>query len=445
MRIMKNIKYLNFPISLIPFFPYTLIFLIIFLTLKSFSQTPDSVTFADESNKIFKSNIKTILFHREGWDMSAPVIRFNTDEKLKLSFDDLDADLKNFSYTIVHCDADWNFSELEKNQYIDGYTDDEIINYQFSLNTVIPYTHYELIFPTEYLKPILSGNYILKVYLDHPDSLYFTRRFFINEQKISIEGKVKQATMLEDQKYKQEVDFSISIKSYRISNPYQYLKVIVMQNGRWDNRICDLKPKMVINDKLDYDYDRENVFQAGNEFRSIDIKSLKYNTENVASIKSDYSGYEVYLRDSERRSFQRYKNVKDIDGQMKIKTEDAFTTETEAEYVTVHFFLPYPAPMIDAGIFIIGQLTDWEFNPESMMDYNYKRKGYEKSMILKQGYYDYQYILKYYDQAAGDEAFIEGSHSETENSYTIFVYYSDPSERYDKLIGVKYLSSLPEK
>jgi hypothetical protein len=441
---MKNIKYLNFPISLIPYFPYLFISLMNLLALQAISQTPDSVVFQDESNKIFKSNIKTVLFHREGWDMSAPIIRFNTDEKLKLSFDDLGADLKNFSYTIVHCDADWNFSELEKNQYLYGYSDDEIIDYQFSLNTVIPYTHYELIFPTENLKPTLSGNYVLKVYLDDPDSLYFTRRFFINEQKVSIEGKVKQATMIEDQNYKQEVDFSVNIKGYRIANPYQDLKVIVTQNGRWDNRISDLKPKMVINDELNFDYDRENVFQGGNEFRSIDIKSLKYNTENIASIKSDFDGYQVYLRDSERRSFQRYKNVKDINGQMKIKTEDAILSETEAEYVTVLFFLPYPAPMIDAEIYIIGQLTDWQYTDESKMNYNYNRKGYEKSILLKQGYYNYQYVLKYYDQPAGDEAFIEGTHSETENSYTIYIYYHDPSAGFDKLIGVKYLSSIPE-
>jgi hypothetical protein len=440
------IRYFHyFPYTLIPqFLHISLISLISLFSLLTHAQNSDSINYLVESNKIFKTNIKTVLFHRDGWDMSAPVIRLNTDEKLKLSFDDLDADFKDFSFTILHCNADWSPSGLDRNEYIDGYIEDNIRDYQFSLNTLIPYTHYELVFPTDDMKPKLSGNYILKVYVDDPDSLCFTRRFFMVEQKVGIEGKVKQATMIEDRNYKQEVDFSVSIKGYRMSNPYQDLKVIIIQNGRWDNRISDLKPKMMVNDKLDYDYNRENVFQGGNEFRSIDIKSLKYNTENIASIKRENEGYDVYLRDGQRRSSQVYKTEKDINGQMKIKTEDGTTTETEAEYVMVHFFLPYAAPMIDAEFFIVGQITDWQFSGESKMNYNFKRKGYEKSLLLKQGYYNYHYILKYHDQTAGDESFIEGTHSETENSYTIFIYYHETAAGYDKLIGVKYLSSLPE-
>ena len=446
----KNIKHPYIIISLFPrfkFFPYFLLPLFplfSFSSLQIHAQTSDSINYLDESNKIFKPNIKTVLFHRDGWDMSAPIIKLNTEEKLKLSFDDLDADQKDFSFTIIHCDAEWKPSELDQNEYINGYSEDNILEYQFSINTVVSFTHYELIFPTENLKPILSGNYILKVFLNDPDSLYFTRRFFIDEHKVDIEGKVKQASLIEDRNYKQEVDFSVSTKSYRISNPYQDLKVIIIQNGRWDNRISDLKPKMIVNEKLDYDYDRENVFQGGNEFRSIDIKSLKYNTENIASIKSDFESYNVFLRDGQKRSYQVYKTDKDINGQMKIKTEDGTTTETEAEYVNMHFFLPYPAPMIDADLFVMGQLTDWQLSDESKMIYNFKRKGYEKSLILKQGYYNYLYVLRYYNQTAGDESFIEGTHSDTENSYTIFVYYHESSPGYDKLIGIRYLSSLPE-
>jgi len=419
-----------------------LCFLISIIQIRA--QTRDSIDYLDKSNKIFKPNIKTVLFHRDGWDMSLPVIKLNTDEKLKLSFDDLEADQKDFSFTIIHCDADWKPSELDQNEYINGYSEDYIVDYEFSLNSFISYTHYELIFPTENLQPILSGNYILKVFLNDPDSLYFTRRFFIDEHKVEIEGKVKQASMIEDRNYKQEVDFSITSKSYRIPNPYQDLKVIIIQNGRWDNRISDLKPKMVVNDTYDFNYDRENVFQGGNEFRSFDIKSLKYNTDYIASIKSDPEGYQVFLRESQKRSFQIYKTEPDIDGQMKIKTEDALTTETESEYVNVHFFLPYAAPMIDADIFIIGQLTDWQFSDMSKMNYNFKRKGYEKTLMLKQGYYNYQYILRYNNQTAGDEAFIEGSHSDAENGYTIFVYNRESGAGYDKLIGVKFLNSRSE-
>lgn len=436
MRTRKNMKHSYTPISLFPLFAHIFLFS---LTIQA--QTPDSANYLEVSNKIFNSTIKTVLFHRAGWDMSPPVLKLNTEEKLRLSFDDLSAVQKDFAFTIVHCDADWKPTDLDQNEYIEGYTTDNIVDYQFSLNTLVPYTHYELIFPTEYMQPKLSGNYTLKVYVENTDSIYFTRRFFVDEHQVMADGKIKQASGIEDRNYKQEVDFSIDTKNYRISNPYQDLKVIVIQNGRWDNRISDLKPKMMVNDKLDYDYDRENVFQGGNEFRSVDFKSLKYNTENIVSIQSDFDSYDVYTRDSQRRTFQVYKTEPDINGQMKIKTEDGITSEIEAEYVTVHFFLPYDAPMIDADIFIIGQMTDWQFDEESKMIYNFKRKGYEKSLLLKQGYYNFQYILRYFNQMTGDEAFIEGTHAETENGYTIFIYHRESRGSYDKLIGMKQLNS----
>ena len=402
------------------------------------------IDYIDESNRILRSNIKSVLLHRDGWDLSPSLIRYNTDEKLLLSFDDLDGDVKEYIYTIVHCDANWEPSDLRKDEYIDGYYEDYIYEYSFSLNTIQPYTHYELLFPTQDLEPKVSGNYIMKVFVEQEDSLYFTRRFMIMEPKVEIEGEIKQATMLNDRNYKQEVDFSFNTGGYRIVNAYRYLKVVVIQNGRWDNALMDLKPKMVIGNTYDYNYDLENVFDGGNEFRAFDVKSLTYNTENVINIEQSYAGYDIYLRELERRTFQVYKSDDDINGQMKIKTEDYTITETEAEYVNIHFFLPYPAPMVDADIFIIGQFTDWRYSEDSKMNYNYKRKGYDKTILLKQGYYNYHYILRYHNQTVGDVSFIEGNHWETENNYSIFIYNRELGADYDKLIGVKHINSVNE-
>ncbi len=402
------------------------------------------IDYIDLSNCIVKQNIKTVLLHRDGWDLSPPLIRYNSDEKLLLSFDDLDGDVKEYIFTIVHCNANWEPSGLRKDEYIDGYYEDYIYDYTFSLNTIQPYTHYQLLFPTQDLEPTISGNYIMKVFVEAEDSLYFTRRFMLVEPKVEIEGEIKQATMLKDRNYKQEVDFSFSTGGYRIVNAYRDLNVVVMQNGRWDNAITDLKPKMVVGNTYDYNYDVENVFDGGNEFRAFDVKSLTYNTENVIKIDQSYLGYDIYLRELERRTFKVYKTEDDINGQMKIKTEDYTITETEAEYVNIHFFLPYAAPMVDAEIFIIGQFTDWRYSEESKMSYNYKRKGYNKTLLLKQGYYNYHFILKYNNQLVGDVSFIEGNHWETENKYTILIYNRELGANYDKLIGVKHINSLNE-
>ncbi|MCB0805661.1 MAG: DUF5103 domain-containing protein [Bacteroidales bacterium] len=394
------------------------------------------------SNHIFKPNIKTVLFHREGWELSPPLMEMNSGEKLLLSFDDLDADGKEYMFTIVHCDADWNPSDLEKYEYIDGYYEDYIYEHRFSANTIVPYAHYELIFPTYDLKPLLSGNYMLKVYVENEDSLSFTRQFRVFEKKVNVEARIKQATDIADRNYKQEIDFTILTGNYQVVNPYRDLKVVIRQNERWDNAIRNLQPKMVISGKLEYNYDRENVFNGVNEFRSADFKSLNYYTENIARIESNYEGYKVVLKPADKRTFRVYKSEDDINGKMLIKTEDYQPTETAAEYVNVLFILNYPVPLLDADMYVLGALSDWNYTDANKMTYNYKAKRYEINMLLKQGYYNYHFVLKYHDQTEGDATFIEGNHWETENDYTIYIYNREQGDFYDSLIGVGQFNSL---
>lgn len=420
------------------------VLLILILSEYSFSQESDSINYNELSNKIFKSNIKTVLLHRDGWDLSPPLMKFNQGEKLKLSFDDLDADGKEYSYTIVHCDAFWKPTQIEKYKYIDGYEEDYIYDFTYSANTIISYTHHELVFPTEDLKPKIPGNYILKVYYEEEDSIYFTRRFMVLETKVSVEGTVKQASLLEDRNYKQEVDFSILSPTYNIVNPYRDLKVIILQNGRWDNALTELKPKMVIDGKLDYNYDFENVFDGGNEFRTTDITSLAYYTANIEQIKYTVEGYQINLRADEKRTFKNYRSIDDINGMYKIKTDEHDENEIRSEYVFVHFRLHYDTPLLDAEIFINGALTDWNLDENSKLVYDYQKTSYVRTLVLKQGYYNYQYVMKYMNSTKGDVSFIEGNHWETRNEYTILVYNKEFGNEYDSLIGLVHINSYEE-
>ena len=437
---MKNTPILKFVHNIV----FTIFTLLIILPAVSFANEYDSVNYYEANNIIHKENIKTVLFHRKGWDLSPALMKFNSGEKLLLSFDDMDADGKEYMFTIVHCDANWKPSDLEQYEYIDGYYEDYIYEFQYSINTIVSYTHYELIFPTYDLKPKLSGNYMMKVFVENQDSLFFTRKFKIVDQKVNIEGRIKQATNIADKKYKQEVDFEITSPGYQIVNPYRDLNVVIEQNGRWDNSIRNLKPKMVVGQTLDYNYDFENVFDGGNEFRTFDIKSLNYYTENIARIDYNFDGYQITLKPDEKTTFKNYKTEDDINGQLKIKTEDQDLTELSSEYVKVHFYLPLNAPLIDGDIFIVGAITDWNFSEHSRMTYDYNQKGYVKTMLVKQGYYNYQYMLKYFDQDVADVSYIEGNHWETGNEYTISVYYREPGDNYDRLVGVTHLLSWEE-
>lgn len=393
-------------------------------------------------NYTYKSNIKTVLLHKAGFVLANPVIELKNAETLLLSFDDLDADIKKYQYTIIHCTADWKPSDLNTNDYISGFTTDYISDVSSSINTLQAYTHYRLEFPGAEVRPKISGNYILAVFVDSLSNLALTRRFMISDSKVDINANVRQATNLDDKNFKQEIVFTLQHNAYNILNPYANLKVVIQKNGRWDNVITALKPSLVRNNEIIYDFEYGNVFQGDNEFRNFDIKSLKYLSENLQNIVKKNNRYYVFLKPAERRSYKRYLFDNDINGKFTIKNEDARNSDTEAEYCFVHFSLPYPAPLVHGQLYILGALTDWSLNENAKMIYNYNTKTYERELYLKQGYYNYNFALVENGTNVADESYIEGTHSQTENDYTLFVYYKEPNENYDRLIGVKFINSL---
>ena len=392
---------------------------------------------------IYKPNIKTVLFYREGFALTAPIITFNTSEKLFISFDDLDNNTKRIKYTLIHCNAYWTPSDLLPNEYLMGFYEDDIADYQFSFNTLQKYIHYSLTFPTERMQPTLSGNYILKIYIENePENILITRRFMIIDPKVDITAIVNKPTIVEYRNYKQEVDFSIDKTNYTINNPYKDLKVIIQQNGRWDNAIINLKPLYINSNILDYNYEDQNVFSGGNIFREFDMKGMNFATEFINKIRRETDGYHVYLKADERKTYKVFVSRKDINGRMFIKSDDNITdSDIESEYVFVHFFLKSDVPIIDGSIYISGALTDWRFSDEVKMKYNYELKGYESTLYLKQGFYNYQYIFLENGKTVGDETLIEGSHYETDNEYTIYVYHREQGRSYDVLIGLKQFNT----
>ncbi len=391
---------------------------------------------------IYSNNIRTVLLFRKGWEMAPAQIRFNSDEKLFLRFDDLDADFKNYNYTIIHCDAYWKPSPLQEFEYIDGFYEDQIRDYAHSVNTVVPYTQYSLEFPTANLRPRLSGNYILKVYLNgNPDNVVFTRRFMIYEQQVVIEGNVMQANLVMFRETHQQLGFSINTLNYSISNPHRDLKLVITQNGRWDNAIVGIQPRIIQGSRFIFDYERELLFEGGNEFRRFDTRSLRYVTERVADISSTHRHWEVFLIPDEVRASRRYTSDSDINGRFSIKTNDARDDMLETDYAWVHFSLAMPEPVNNASVHLLGALTDWAMTPENELTYNQRLRKYEINLLLKQGLYNYLFAIKNKGNTQARLADIEGSHSETENEYTIFVYHRRPGDIYDRLVGLRHLNS----
>ena len=391
---------------------------------------------------IHKNNISTVLFTQEDFELSDPYIRLNSGDQLILSFDDLDADYKNYQYTIIHCNADWQPSELREYEYIEGFYEEQINDYYRSMNTRVPYTQYRLTFPNQNLRPAKSGNYILKVFEGGDrNNVVFTRRFMVVEQSVSIEGSVKQANLVMYRDHKQQLSFAINTTGYQVSNPYRDLNVVIIQNGRWDNAITDLDPRSVQGSRFVYDYEDQTLFDGGNEFRHFDIRSLRYLSDRIEDIRSSRRFWDVYLLPDRIRTHEQYFSKDDLNGRFRIMTSDAPNDQLESDYAWVHFHLPMNEPLEDGYLYVMGELTNWAFTEENRMNYNYGENAYELSLLLKQGYYNYLYAYLPEGEAEADITYIEGNHSFTENDYTILVYHRQPGDLYDRLIGMSRMNT----
>ncbi len=396
-------------------------------------------------NAVYQENIKTVQMYREGFELTYPVIMLNEDVPLVFKFDDLsDAD-KNYYYTVVHCDANWNESFLTQADYIEGFHENPLNEYRLSFNTSFNYTHYSLTVPNENIRFTISGNYVLVVYEDNDkEKVVITQRFYVVDQRAQIEGRVRRATLDAFQGSNHEIDFAIIYnKDILLENPLRDVKVILMQNNRWDNAIKDLKPLQIRQNRLEYDYDRENVFPAGNEFRYFDNRTNRFNGENVMATDFHDPYFHKTIQPDEVRANKDFFEYREMNGKYTVESQDPEVRDydTECDYTFVHFTLPLESPLLGGTINVFGALSGWNANKSNEMTWNFETSAYELTMLLKQGYYNYQYVYVPAGSMVADHTNIEGSFWETENDYMIFVYFRDFSGRYDRLVAYRLMNS----
>ena len=411
-----------------------IISILIALSANSQKSDPDSLIY---TNHISNGKIKTVQLYKEGWNLSYPVIKLNSTEKLFLHFDLLDEHAETYYYTFIHCDKDWKKSDIFQNDYLDGYPENPVEDYSPSFNTTVQYFHYKLSFPNDRVKFSLSGNYILVVYpVDKPSDPAITQRFIISEDAVKIDVTAHRPQMTKENNTNQQVDITVSYAGLSLNDPYRNVYAFILQNGRWDNAKRNLKPDFYGNNQLKYNsLSDKNIFSGGNEYRYFDIKSIRYQTEYVKRIDYAAPNYNVFLYPSENREFKPYFYVKDFNGKYFIAYQEGKKPDIEADYVWVYFTLPSRELIAGGKMYVAGGLNGWSFDKNNLMSYNSEKAEYECTMLLKQGWYNYEYVYLKDRTTDGTATIFEGSHYETENDYNILIYYRNPRERYDRVIG----------
>lgn len=397
----------------------------------------------DTSDGVFHPAIRTVSLRNADNFMAPPVIRLGTNDQLVLNFDIISEQHQYLCYRLIHCNADWQPSQLLESEYVDGFNEGRIEDFAYSANTYIHYVNYNLIFPNEDMPILSGGNYLLQVYdEDDPSTVLLQTRFSVTENRIKL---LPQLTTHTDRGFNtewQQVDLAIDYSGMENVNPYSDFLVTVTQNNRPETTQTVSHPLRVENSTMIYAHDANLIFPASNEYRRFETVRSDYPGMSVDSVIFGGSNWHAYLRLDSPRAHQSYIYDRTQHGRFKVDEYNSTNPDLGADYVTVHFTLDSPE-IIDHDIYVDGDFNLHRFDHINRMLYDPVDGVYRAAIPLKQGSYNYQYVAMAdhgkgatgYSSLSADATMIEGNFYETENEYLIKVFFRQPGSRADRLVG----------
>lgn len=391
-------------------------------------------------------NVKTIRLNRVGDPLSYPIVRLNSADQLELHFDDLDGGVKNYYYTIQLCNADWNPAQLNYFDYVKGFSQVRINNYKASSISLTRYTHYQASIPDRNCQPTRSGNYLLKVFLDgDTGKLVFTKRILVVDEKMNVAVQVTQPFNQQYFQTHHRLQVQLETTNFDVRYPQQQLQLKILQNYRWDNMISLNQPTFIRQGLLQYNNENTMLFPAGKEFRWLNLRSFRLLGDRITKQQNTNSAFELFVKEDQPRLPRQYFYYRDLNGLYVNETIDDLNPFWNADYARIHFtFRPKDGLAYPRGdLVVFGELSNYGKDADALLKFNADKGVYEGSMLLKQGYYDYQYAVR---TAENGQLFFnslqpEQDAWETENNYMVLVYYRELGGRADQLIAVRQINS----
>ena len=391
----------------------------------------------DTRTHIFDSNVHSLKVCLNNNMYIPPVLMLNGDDYLVVNFDYIDYDVHYLRYSVTHCNANWQPSQLHESEYVSGFNYADIDDYEQSRATYVHYYNYQFTLPNADMELLVSGNYLLTVYeQDDPDKLLFQTRFSVCEGTVGVYPQITSRTDVEYNNRMQQVSFDVRYKPGLIKDPYSEFTCVVSQNSREDNAVVVTRPMMVMNDHVTYDHNRDLIFMAGNEFRRFETVSAHSINMGVSSIRYYNPMYHATLMVDEPRSDTQYLYDKTQFGRFTIRNAEAYGENAlEADYMITHFTLDAGGKLNGGNVWLYGEFTGSYPIPQAMMKYDDSSGCYTTELLLKQGAYNYMYLWVPDGSSVGRTSVLEGDYYETVNEYLVKVYNRPMGERYDHFIG----------
>ncbi|MBB1551691.1 MAG: DUF5103 domain-containing protein [Prevotella sp.] len=389
-----------------------------------------------QRNEILDKNIASLQVVANNDWLSLPIITLNSNDFVNISFDDLTHEYHRYCYKIEHCEADWQTSSaLFESDYIDGFASDNTIDdVKESTNTVQLYTHYSITFPNNKCRPKISGNYRVTIYDENDEKHVVCRAYFmIVEPSMGVHLNVTTNTDIDINGKHQQVEMAIDYGNNIVSNPQTQIKTVVMQNNRWDNAVVNARPQYIKANGLQWIHCKDFIFDGGNEYRKFETLDVTHTTMGLESINWDGHNYHAWIWTDEPRPSYIYD--KDANGAFLIRNSDNIDNDVNSDYIITHFRLK--SPQTADPIYINGFFTNDRFLPQYEMKWNEKNQQYEGELLLKQGYYSYQYLMM---KPEGKLKAVpsEGNFCQTENTYQALIYFKANGDRTDRLVGYTF-------
>ncbi|MCM1077116.1 MAG: DUF5103 domain-containing protein [Bacteroides sp.] len=397
----------------------------------------------DTSQGIFNPAFRSLQVSLAANEFAPPVVTLGDPmSHLTVSFDELGDERRFMRYELVHCDASWVPEGLVASEFLDGFNEGVVEDYDYSRATLVHYVHYSITIPNREVRITETGNYLLRVYDEsEPDETLLQARFSVSDYSAGVYVGVSSLTDIDANRSHQQVEFTVDLSHVKgVDDPFNDLKVVVSQNGRSDNEVMLSAPQRVLGDRVVYEHLRPLIFPAGNEYRRFETVSATYPGMGVEHIKFASPIYNMWLYTNTPRAGTSYSYDSTQHGRFFIREASSSHSDTEADYVMTHFSLAMPE-LSGMDIFVEGDLTQRRFDPLSRMVYNRATGCYELSLLLKQGAYNYMYVAVPSGSLTGLTAPVEGDFHQTTNEYVVKVYHRPRGSRFDRLIGVGMVTS----
>ncbi len=390
--------------------------------------------YSQHQTRVFSPLISTLQVHKaNNWEQ-APIIKLNSNEQISLSFDLLSSTPKYYTYKILHCNADWSESSLFESDYMFGIQNSPMSDYANSFNTRPDYVNYLLNLPNEETRLKVSGNYVVQVFDRDEEDMVLEACFSVVDPQIGIEMRVSSITDKGANSHYQAVAFDLSYGK-EVRTPAQDLKVVVQQNNRRDNQAASISPMSIQSNRSIYDHNQKLIFPAGNEYRTFEMTTTRFNGINIESIEFYDPFYHVLLNPDPIRSTDAYSYYSDINGKIYIRNLEYEDMDLQSNYHIVHFYLPVEKPYQE-DVYILSDAFNNCLDSRSRMTYSPEEGGYVKSILMKEGYYNYMYVTQKDKNSPASTLPIEGDYYQTENEYRVMIYHRPFGSRYDQLVGV---------